>query len=105
MTKICEMCWAQFETTHKEVRFCSKECAGMAHRKLNQEKREAKAKELGVTLEELAKMMRRGRVGLSNQPKHYKYKNRPKTYKQIRAANRAHPIVAGWRGQIVMGGW
>ena len=30
--------------------------------------------------------------------------SRPKTYAEIRAANRAHPVVAGWRGQAVAGG-
>jgi len=107
MTKICEWheCRREFETTHgKKVRFCSKACAGAALRKLNQEKREARARELGITVEELIKRTKRGRIGLrDSQPK--RYGHRPKSYREIVAANRKHPIAAGWRGQMVMGGW
>ena len=100
MKKICEWheCRREFETTHgKKVRFCSKACAGAALRKLNQEKREARARELGITVEELIRRSKRGRVGLrDSQPNHYKLK-RPKTYAEIRAYNAAHPLKLGWR--------
>ena len=97
MTKIYEMCGGKFETTHgKKVRFCSKACAGAALRKLNQEKREARARELGITVEELIKRTKRGRIGLRySQPK--RYGHRPKSYREIVAYNKAHPLVAGWR--------
>lgn len=105
MTKICKYCKCEFETKHGEVRFCSVQCAGMARRKRNFEKREARAKELGITVDELVKMTKRGRMGLRPaQPNHYKYTKRPKTYREIRTYNKAHPLVAGWRGAPVMGG-
>ena len=40
-----------------------------------------------------------------NQEKPKRYGHRPKSYREIVAANRKHPIAAGWRGQTVMGGW
>ena len=97
MTKICEWCKCEFETKHGKARYCSNECAGMAHRKRCFLKREAKAKELGVTIEELEKMIKRGRVGITNYPKRQKFPKRPKTYKEIVAWNREHPLVEGWR--------
>lgn len=98
MTMICEWCKCEVETSHGNVRYCSKRCAGMAKRKLNQEKREARAKELGITVDELIRRSKRGRVGLrDSQPKHYKYTKRPKTYKEIQAHNAVHPLKLGWR--------
>jgi len=100
MTKICEWCKCEFTPRHSHgarMKFCSHECACMAKRKLNQEKREARAKELGITVDELIRRSKRGRVGLrDSQPNHYKLK-RPKTYAEIRAYNAAHPLKLGWR--------
>lgn len=31
--------------------------------------------------------------------------HRPKTYAEILRENRESPLTAGWRGQVVMGGW
>ena len=62
MNKICEWCKCEFETKHGETRFCSHECATMAHRKHCFLKREAWAKELGVTIEEVESMTRRGLI-------------------------------------------
>ena len=106
MTKICEYCKCEFETKHGEVRFCSVQCAGMARRKRNFEKREARAAELGITVEELLKRShsRKNHIKI-DQGRHYTSKmKRPKTYKEIQAENRRRPIVAGWRGAPVMGG-
>ena len=107
MTKICEWCKREFEARYskgKQTKFCSHECACMAKRKLNQEKREARAKELGITVDELIRRSKRGRVGLrDSQPK--RYGHRPKSYREIVAANRKHPVAVGWRGAPVMGGW
>lgn len=103
MTKIFQYCKCEFSDTHTVRRYCSKKCSGMAKSKRNQELREAKAKELGITVDELVKMTKRGRMGLRPaQPN--KYKHRPKTYNQIQAENRRRPIVGGWRGTPVMGG-
>ena len=100
MKKSCEWCKCEFTPRHSHgarMKFCSRECAGMAKRKLNQEKREARAKELGITVDELIRRSKRGRVGLrDSQPKRYKLK-RPKTYAEIRAYNAAHPLKLGWR--------
>ena len=60
MTKICEWCKCEFETKHGKARFCSNECAAMAHRKHCFLKREALAKELGVTIEEVERLTRQG---------------------------------------------
>ena len=104
MTKICEYCKCVFDTTRRDARYCSIQCSGMALRKRNFLKREARARELGITVEELIRRIKRGRVGLrDSMPKRYKIK-RPKSYAEIRAANRRHPIAAGWRGAPVMGG-
>ena len=63
MTKICQWCKCEFETkSHKNVRYCSLQCGVMARRKLNFEKREAKAKELGVTIEEFERLTRKGLI-------------------------------------------
>ena len=99
MTKTCEWCGVKFDTLHKEVRFCSFRCSGMARRKRNQEKRETRAKELGITVEELIQRSKHGkRMGLSSKAGgHYKYTKRPKTYKEIKAYNEEHPLVEGWR--------
>ena len=68
----------------------------MAKRKLNQEKREARAKELGITVDELIRRSKRVRVGLRDiQQK--RYGHRPKSYREIVAYNKAHPLVEGWR--------
>ena len=100
MKKICEWCKCEFNAKRAAARFCSRKCDGMARRKATFEHREAKAKALGITVEELARMARRQKRGI-----HWKRDmKRPKTYREIRAANRKHPIVAGWRGQPVMGG-
>ena len=106
MTKICEWCGREFETNNKEAKFCSRKCTSMAERKRNQEKREARAKELGITVEELVKLIRHGkRMGIRpSQPRKYKHKKRPKTYKEIQAENRRRVVAAGWRGAPVMGG-
>lgn len=137
MTKICEYCKCEFETKHRETRYCSGECAAMAHRKHCFLRREAQAKELGITIEEVERLTRSGllkhaleakRMGLSIEeevkrsraekrkgrrkrisvsevdPKYCVWIHRPKTYAEIRAANRKHPIAAGWRGSPVMGG-
>ena len=148
MTKICEWCKCEFETKHGKSRFCSNECAAMAHRKHCFLKREAQAKELGITIEEVERLTRRGLVkyafeakrlglpiekakSLADAQRYAKIKalaaaagmsikkyiksfgtarkrrdpnRRPKTYAEIRAANRKHPIAAGWRGSPVMGG-
>ena len=98
MNHICQYCKREFSDTHTVRRYCSKKCAGIAKSKRNQELREAKAKELGITVEELGKLIKRGRMGLRPaQPNHYKYTKRPKTYKEIQAYNKAHPLVEGWR--------
>ena len=148
MKKICEWCKCEFETTHGKARYCSNECAAMANQKHCFLRREAQAKELGVTIEEVESLTRRGllkyafeakRLGipieevrrLKNAERYAKTKalaaaagmgikeyikifgsaskrrypkRRPKTYAEIRAANRKHPIAAGWRGSPVMGG-
>ena len=105
MKKICEWCKCEFEAKHGKARYCSGECAAMARRKRNFEKREAKAKELGITVDELGKLIKRGRMGLRPaQPNKYKYTHRPKTYREIQAENRRRPLVSGWRGAPVMGG-
>lgn len=62
MTKICEWCKCDFETQKKSTRFCSGECAAMAHRKHCFLKREAWAKELGVTIEEVERLTRSGLI-------------------------------------------
>ena len=149
MTKICEYCKCEFEAKKKSVKFCSGECAAMAHRKHCFLRREAQAKELGVTIEEVESLTRRGlikyaleakRLGIPIEEarrrksaeryaktkelaaaagmgikeyikrfgmarKRRDLKRRPKTYAEIKRENRARKIVAGWRGQIVMGGW
>lgn len=98
-TKSCAWCHRKFETRKKTTRFCSTECAGLARREIWKEKRKAKAEELGVTVEELAAMIRSGkRVGMTNHPKHNRaYGKCPKTYKEIQAYNKAHQIADGWR--------
>ncbi len=60
MKKICEWCKCEFETQHGKAQYCSGECAAMAHRKHCFLKREAKAKELGVTIEEVERLTRSG---------------------------------------------
>lgn len=100
MTKICEWCKCEFETkSHKNVRYCSGECAAMARRKLNFEKREARAAELGITVEELLKRSRsrKNRIKIDPCRSYTSKMKRPKTYKQIQAYNKAHPLVEGWR--------
>ena len=105
MNYICQYCKREFSDTHTVRRYCSKKCAGIATSKRNQELRETKAKELGIKVDELGKLIKRGRMGLRpSQPKHYKYTKRPKTYREIQAENRRRPLVAGWRGAPVMGG-
>lgn len=148
MTKICKYCKCEFEAKHGKARYCSGECAAMAHRKHSFLKREAKAKEYGLSLDEIEDIFRRGygrylpeakRLGITIWEmikrvraerhaitkakdadcgmgvkeyirifgRHFTRndgKRRPKTYAEIRAANRKHPIAAGWRGSPVMGG-
>lgn len=103
MTKICQYCKTPFKPgDHGGARkFCSRDCWRMHRRKVNHEKREAKAKELGVSIDELQKMVRRGDVSLRFTKLHIK---QPKTYAQIRRENRRRVITAGWRGAPVMGG-
>ena len=60
MTKICEWCKCEFETKHGKTRYCSGECAAMAHRKHCFLRREAQAKELGITIEEVESLTRSG---------------------------------------------
>ena len=60
MTKICEWCKCEFETKHGKARYCSGECAAMAHRKHTFLKRDAKAKEYGLSLDELEDIIRHG---------------------------------------------
>ena len=149
MTKICEWCKCEFETKHGKARFCSNECSAMAHRKHCFLRSEAQANELGVTIEEVERLTRRGlikhaleakRLGIPIEEeirrkraesyaktkalaaaagmgikayiacygtarKRRDLKRRPKTYAEIRAHNKAHPLVSGWRGAPVMGGW
>lgn len=64
MTKICEWCKCEFDTGRKgkKPRYCSGECARMALRKDCFLKREAWAKELGVTIEEVESLTRRGLI-------------------------------------------
>ena len=141
MTKICEWCKCEFETKHGKSRFCSNECAAMAHRKHCFLRREAQAKELGITIEEVESLTRSGllkhaleakRLGIpieearrrksaeryaktkaladaagmsireyikcyGTASKRRDLKRRPKTYAEIRAYNKAHPLVDGWR--------
>lgn len=148
MTKICEWCKCEFEAKHGKARYCSAECAAMAHRKHCFLRREAQAKELGITIEEVESLTRRGfikyaleakRLGIPIEEarrrksaaryaetkalaaaagmsineyiksfgmarKRRDPNRRPKTYAEILAANRKHPIAAGWRGSPVMGG-
>ena len=62
MTKICEWCKCEFQTKHRETRYCSGECAAMAHRKHCFLRREAQAKELGITIEEVESLTRSGLI-------------------------------------------
>ena len=102
MTKICEYCTCEFKPHHSKSRYCSHECASMARRKLTFEKYEAEAARLGITIDALKKRIRRGRqaILMAKKPK----PKIPKTYAEIKAYNRAHPIVTGWRGGGVLGG-
>ena len=101
MTKICQYCKCEFESGRRgrPPKFCSRECANMHARKRNFEKREARAKELGITVEELLKRSRSLKNRIKIDPgRHYTSKmKRPKTYREIRAYNKAHPLVEGWR--------
>ena len=103
MTKICQYCKTPFDTGNhgNATKFCSRECRDMHARKRNHMMREAKAKELGVSIDELKKMVRRKEVTLRFTKSNIK---RPKTYREIQAENRRRPIVSGWRGAPVMGG-
>ena len=97
MKKICEWCKCEYKAAHEVNKYCSRECARMAQRKLNHLKREARARELGITMEELIKRTKRGSVGLNaGHPKRAK-RQRPKTYAEIRAYNAVHPLKLGWR--------
>ena len=62
MKKICEWCKCEFETGRqgKKPRYCSLKCRSTAHRKHMYEKREAKAKEYGLSLDELEDIIRHG---------------------------------------------
>ena len=95
MKKICEWCKCEFQTLHgNRAKYCSMACSGMARRKLNFLRREAKAKELGITVDELKRRIKRGyeaRSRYGNGRIVYGLK-RPKTYKEIRAANRRRQI-------------
>lgn len=62
MTKICEYCKCEFETKKKSTKFCSRECAAMAHRKHCFLRREAQAKELGITIEEVESLTSQGLI-------------------------------------------
>ncbi len=141
MTKICEYCKCEFNTWKSKTRYCSAECAAMAHRKHCFLRREAQAKELGITIEEVGSLTRSGmlkhaleakRLGIPIEEarsrksaaryaetkalaaaagmgvkeyiksfgmarKRRDLKRRPKTYAEIRAYNKAHPLVCGWR--------
>ena len=99
MIKICEWCKCEFETKHGKARYCSGECAAMARRKRNFEKREARAAELGITVDELLKRSHSRKNHIKIDPgRHYTSKmKRPKTYAEICAYNKAHPLVDGWR--------
>ena len=62
MTKICEYCKCEYNTWKSKTRYCSPQCYRMANRKLLFLRREAQAKELGVTIEEVESLTRRGLI-------------------------------------------
>lgn len=97
MTFKCQWCKTEFNDGHSNRRYCSRDCARMARRAETFHKNEAEAKALGMSLEEYAAYRRR------------LYKESPrrksKSYAQIKRANRARRVKAGWRGQVVLGGW
>ena len=101
MKKSCEWCKCEFETYKRSKRYCSHACAMMAVRKRTFEQHEAKAQEMGITLDELEKLIRGRKLKLTDRKKRtrdtYKYTHRPKTYAEIRAYNAAHPLKLGWR--------
>lgn len=97
MTIKCEWCKTEFSSGQANRRYCSRDCARMARRAETFHKREAEAKELGMSLEEYAAYRRR----LYNEAP----RRKSKSYAQIKRANRARRVEAGWRGQVVLGGW
>ena len=99
MKKICEWCKCEF-TARPRQKFCSRRCTDMAQRKRNHERREARAKALGITVEELVNLSYRNKVRINP----CRTRSGPKSYREIKAANRRHPIAAGWRGTPVIGG-
>ena len=107
-TKECEFCHNPFEikSKHPHTRFCSKACMGLARHISTIKKHEEKAKAMGIPVEELRRLVKRGRVcefrGRGNLL--LRWKPKPKTYAQIKAENRKRGVVAGWRGTVVMGG-
>lgn len=102
MTKICQYCKCEYEAGYSRQKYCSHECNGMALRKATFERHAALAEELGIPYEELVRTRRKLGLALANRRNGGKH---PKSYVQIRAANRRAPLVAGWRGAPVMGGW
>lgn len=95
MIRICEYCRCEFNTKSRKARYCSRACMGMAVRKAAFKHHEAMAARLGVTVEELMKMAKRGEIRFGQPSK--RPHRRWKTYKEIQAYNRAHPLQTGWR--------
>ena len=95
IAKICEYCKCEFEAHANKARYCSKQCHNMAMRREAHFFHEAYAARLGVTVEELMKMAKRGEIRFG-QPSLRPHR-RWKTYKEIQAYNRAHPLQTGWR--------
>lgn len=89
--KTCEICGREFIAACRGgKKYCSRECAKEA------EKRQEDAR---------GKRRRKTTCGVRKRDGSIVPRSRPaKTYAEIQAANRARPIVSGWRGRAVAGG-
>lgn len=89
----CAICGKEFIPSGRGRRkYCSLECADEAERQ--------KAK-----LRDGRRAKRTACYGVRNRDGSFAPLSRPpKTYAEIQAANRAHPIKTGWRGQPRAGG-
>ena len=95
MTKNCEWCKCEFKAWSSAAKYCSRHCARMAQSKATFLLKEAKAKELGITVEEVSRLIHNCKLSLG--VRNTFRAKRPKTYAEIRAYNEAHPLKLGWR--------
>ena len=116
-TKTCPVCGITFEASHGRTKYCSLKCRHKELNRLAAVKAAAAKRTCMICGKPLVrkkwkfcsdKCAREGARNLESRKRiKYEYKKPKKhvpTYAEIRAANRAHPIKSGWRGQPRAGG-